>query len=183
MPARPAESNQFTAPSVPAWSTGRAARAAEVPMDPEVPNGPSLRARPVRRSGWAMPPRAVGTVGGMDGSIETFRVVTRPGPDAESENARGVFASLLGGEPVTTSSVVLPPGTGRGSHPHTAPVAAGVVSGTVTFVFGADGTGRVELGPGDYVWISAGVVHDEETSDGVELVVAQLEPFETLAIG
>src|SRR4051812_11785124 len=33
MPARPAESNQFTAPSVPAWSTGRAARADEVPMD------------------------------------------------------------------------------------------------------------------------------------------------------
>jgi len=112
-----------------------------------------------------------------------FRVLTRPGPDAESEDAREVFATLLGAEPAATSSVVLPPGADRGSHRHTAAVAAGVVSGSITLVFGADGTGRVELTPGDYVWISAGVVHDSETSDGVELVVAQVEPFETLAIG
>jgi quercetin dioxygenase-like cupin family protein len=118
----------------------------------------------------------------MDEPIETFRVLTRPGADAESEDALEVFASLLGGDP-TTSSVVLPPGTDRGSHRHTAAVAAGVVSGSVTFVFGADGTGRVELAPGDYVWIAAGVVHDEETSDGVELLVAQLEPFDTLVVG
>jgi quercetin dioxygenase-like cupin family protein len=109
----------------------------------------------------------------------TYRVLTRPGPDAESEDAREIFSSLLGAEG-TTSNLVLPPGTQLGPHRHTADVAAGVVSGAVTFVFGADGTGRVELGPGDYLWIAAGVMHDEETSDGVELVVANIAPFETL---
>src|SRR5215217_5354962 len=39
MPARPAESNQFAAPSVPAWSPGRAARAAEVPMQTKCRTG------------------------------------------------------------------------------------------------------------------------------------------------
>jgi hypothetical protein len=47
-------------------------------------------------------------------------------------------------------------------------------------VFGSDGTGRFDLEPGDFVWISANVMHDEETGDGVELVVATLEPSETL---
>ncbi|MGZ8611799.1 MAG: hypothetical protein ACXWX0_05940 [Actinomycetota bacterium] len=51
-----------------------------------------------------------------------------------------------------------------------------------TFVFGADGTDRVELHAGDYVWIREGVMHEEETpeDEGVELIVAHLEPFETL---
>jgi len=116
----------------------------------------------------------------MDETAPMYRVLTRPGPDAESEDAREVFASLLGVEPRVTSSEVLPPGSDRGPHRHTADVAAGVVSGAITFVFGADGTGRVELGPGDFVWIGAGVVHDEETTDGVELVVAHAEALETL---
>ena len=111
----------------------------------------------------------------------TYRVLERPGPRAESEDAREIFASLLGSGPSEISSVVLPPGTTLGPHRHTGPVAAGVVSGAVTFVLGADGTGRVELGPGDYVWIEANVMHDEETSDGVELVVAHLGAFDTLA--
>ena len=114
----------------------------------------------------------------MDGP--RYRVLERPGPDAEAEDAREIYGSLLGSDPTRTSSLVLPPGTASGPHRHTAAVAAGVVSGAVTFVFGADGTGRVDLGPGDYVWISANVMHDEETSDGVELVLAHVDPFETL---
>ena len=119
----------------------------------------------------------------MDEPEPMYRVLERPGPDAESEDARDVFGSLLGAEPAATSNVVFPPGTATGPHRHTEQVAAGVVSGHVTFVFGSDGTGRFDLGPGDFVWISANVMHDEETADGVELVVARLAPSETLPSG
>lgn len=118
----------------------------------------------------------------MDGSPETYRVLSRPGPAPETDDGRRVLASLLGVEEdrLTTFATVKPPGTPSSTHRHTSAVAAGVVSGAVTFVFGADGVGRVDLGPGDYLWIGENVVHDEETGDGVELIIGHLEPFETL---
>jgi quercetin dioxygenase-like cupin family protein len=116
---------------------------------------------------------------------EPYRVLERPGPPPETQEARSVFSTLFEGQPppesFATFPVILPPGTHLAAHRHTSELAAGVVSGATTFVFGADGTGRVELGPGDYIWIREGVVHDEETADGVELIVAHVAPFDTLA--
>ncbi len=116
---------------------------------------------------------------------EPYRVLQRPGADADGDGALETFASLFEGDADPTSvvsfPVVLAPGTRLAPHRHTADLAVGVVSGSMTFVFGADGTGRVELGPGDYISIRKGVIHDEETTDGVEMVVAHVAPFETLS--
>lgn len=67
------------------------------------------------------------------------------------------------------------------THRHTTGLAACITRGRIVFVFGADGTDRIDLEPGDYVWIREGVMHDEETHDeAVEMIVASLEPFDTL---
>jgi uncharacterized RmlC-like cupin family protein len=121
----------------------------------------------------------------MSAVPEPYRVLERPGTVADGDGALETFASLFEGNADLTSivsfPVVLAPGTRLAPHRHTAELAAGVVSGSMTFVFGADGTGRVDLGPGDYIWIREGVMHDEETTDGVEMVVAHVAPFETLS--
>ena len=120
----------------------------------------------------------------MNDPNEGYRVVTGSNADPTGDDGRVVFASLFEEEPdanaLSTFPVVHPPGTELATHRHTEGLAACVVSGAVTLVFGADGDGVVELEPGDYVWIRSGVMHDERTGDGVEMVVAHLAPFETI---
>jgi quercetin dioxygenase-like cupin family protein len=119
----------------------------------------------------------------MDDGPRTYRVITDGAPEPTSDAGREALRSLLGledGADVSTFSTVISPGTRVGSHRHTAAFAAGVVSGSITFVFGADGEGRFDLSPGHYVWVDEGVVHDEETTDGVELFVAHVDPLDTL---
>jgi uncharacterized RmlC-like cupin family protein len=120
----------------------------------------------------------------MEAPSETFRIV-RAAPDPTSEAGRGMFASLFDEQPdssaLRTFPFALPAGTHLTTHRHTAGLAAGITRGRMVFVFGADGTDRVDLEAGDYVWIREGVMHDEETHDeGAEMIVASLEPFETL---
>jgi hypothetical protein len=120
----------------------------------------------------------------VDERVETYRVVTDRGEDPATDDGLAVLRWLLGdavadAPGMQTFSTVMPPGTHLGSHRHSAAFAAGVVSGRITFVFGADGTGRFELEPGHYVWVDADVMHDEETSDGVELIVGHVDPLET----
>jgi uncharacterized RmlC-like cupin family protein len=118
----------------------------------------------------------------VDDAVETFRVIRGRSEDPNAPDGLALFASMLGdGSSPTRFPVVLPPGTHLATHRHTAELAAAVISGSVTFVFGADGAGREELGPGDYIWLHEGVMHDEETADGVELVVAHVSSFETLS--
>ena len=120
-----------------------------------------------------------------DEPIPSYRV-EHDGADPRSDAGRAVFASLFEERPdpsaIKTFPLSLAPGTHRSTHRHTAGLAATLTSGSITFVFGADGNDHVELGPGDTVWIRAGVMHDEETSaaESVEMIVAHLEPFETL---
>jgi uncharacterized RmlC-like cupin family protein len=119
----------------------------------------------------------------MDGTVETYRVITDRPEDPSTRDGVDALRAILdveAGGAITTFSSVMPPGTHVGSHRHTVALAAGVVSGSMTFMFGADGTGRVELSPGEYVWLAAGVMHDEETADGVELIVGHVEPLETI---
>src|SRR5688572_24812483 len=119
----------------------------------------------------------------MEAPSETFRIV-RAAPDPASEPGRAMFASLFDERPdasaLRTFPFALPANTHLTTHRHTAGMAAGITRGRVVFVFGADGTDRVDLEAGDYVWIREGVMHDEETDDGAEMIVASLEPFETL---
>ena len=120
-----------------------------------------------------------------DQPIPSYRV-EHDGADPTSDRGRAVFASLFEERPdpaaIQTFATTLEAGTHLTTHRHPAGVAATIVRGAITFVFGADGNDRVELGPGDTVWIRAGVMHDEETSDteGVEMIVAHVEPFETI---
>ena len=120
-----------------------------------------------------------------DEPIPSYRV-EHDGADPSSERGRAVFASLFEERPepaaIRTFPTALDAGTRLATHRHTAGVAATIVRGAITFVFGADGNDRVELGPGDTVWIRAGVMHDEEISEteGAEMIVAHIEPFETI---
>ena len=120
----------------------------------------------------------------MDEAIESNRLVKGTQEDPTSDKGRAVFASLFEEKPEGPSlmlfPVTLPARTHLTTHRHTAGVAACVTAGEIAFVFGADGVDRVELERGDYVWIREGVMHDEESPDGVAMVVAHLEPFETL---
>lgn len=115
---------------------------------------------------------------------ESYRVIRDAGIDPASDPGVETFASLFGARPgndaVRRLPVTLPARTHLTTHRHTADVAACVTAGAMTFVFGAGGNDRVELQPGDYIWIQTGVMHDEETADGVALIVAHVEPFETL---
>ena len=121
----------------------------------------------------------------MDDPIPSYRVEASDA-DPTSERGREHFASLFEESPepsaVRTFANTIAPGTALGTHRHTAGLAATITSGSITFLFGADGEDRVELARGDTVWIRAGVMHDELTSadEGAEMVVAHLEPFETL---
>lgn len=120
----------------------------------------------------------------MDAPSETFRV-GRDAPDPTTDAGRAMFASLFDEQPdpsaLRTFPVALPAGTHLTTHRHTTGLAACITRGRIVFVFGADGTDRIDLEPGDYVWIREGVMHDEETHDeAVEMIVASLEPFDTL---
>lgn len=116
--------------------------------------------------------------------IESYRVVRGTRDDPTSDRGRETFASLFeerpDGDALRMFPLTLPARTRVATHRHTAGVAACVTTGAMTFVFGADGSDRVDLERGDYVWIRAGVMHDEESDDGVAMVVAHLEPFDTL---
>lgn len=48
-------------------------------------------------------------------------------------------------------------------HTHTSETIAFLESGRAAFTVGMDGKERFEIGPGDYIYMPAGVVHTEET--------------------
>lgn len=48
-------------------------------------------------------------------------------------------------------------------HTHTADTVAYLVSGRASFTVGMDGEERMDMAPGDFLYMPAGVVHTEET--------------------
>jgi uncharacterized RmlC-like cupin family protein len=68
-------------------------------------------------------------------------------------------------------------------HHHTGPVAAGLTAGRMRFGFGGGDVGfHVEIGPGDYLFIPAGLVHSEDvlSPEPAVMVVAHLGAFDTI---
>lgn len=48
-------------------------------------------------------------------------------------------------------------------HTHTADTVAYLVSGRASFTVGMDGEERIDMGPGDFLYMPADIVHTEET--------------------
>jgi quercetin dioxygenase-like cupin family protein len=114
-----------------------------------------------------------------------YRVERGRVEDPETRLGAAFFASLFeerpAAEDLTRFAASFPAGARQPTHRHPGPVAACITRGTFTFVFGADGDDVVDLGPGDYVWIRGGVMHDEQAGDeDVEMVVAAVQPVETI---
>ena len=102
------------------------------------------------------------------------------GIDPRSPEGMILFASLLGGDldVVETFDVDWDPGDGHSRHRHNAGLAVAITGGSVTFGFRADRE-LVEARPGDYVLIGPGTLHDELTTEGVQMVGAHLGALET----
>ena len=66
-------------------------------------------------------------------------------------------------------------------HVHTSDLAAWVTEGRMSFGFGEGFAERVELGPGDLIWLRAGEAHAEQVVGDARatMVVAYITRFET----
>ena len=109
-----------------------------------------------------------------------FVVKRDAGVDPRSPEGLALFAVLLGGQPevVETFDVDWDPGDGHARHRHNGGLAVAITGGSVTFGFNADRE-LVEARPGDYVLIGEGTLHDELTTEGVQMVGAHLGGLET----
>jgi quercetin dioxygenase-like cupin family protein len=117
--------------------------------------------------------------------VPSYRVERGRVEDPDTRLGAAFFASLFEDRPapdrLTRIQTTLQAGARLPTHRHPAAVAACITGGTCTLVFGADGGDVLDLRTGDYVWIRGGVMHDEQAGDeGVEMVVAALEPVESI---
>jgi quercetin dioxygenase-like cupin family protein len=67
------------------------------------------------------------------------------------------------------------------AHFHTAPLAARIDSGEIVFALPGEQEEPITLGPGDFVWIPAGLIHEERVTgdEAVGMLVAHVETFGT----
>jgi uncharacterized RmlC-like cupin family protein len=126
----------------------------------------------------------------MEGTIEELssgaRLIRGSSAHPGSPEASAIFADLFG---VTDSGGIgtfphsIDGRTGMRPHQHTGPVAAALTAGAMRFGFGGDGVGfHIEIGPGDYLFIPAGLVHSEDvvSDEPALMVVAHLGAFDTV---
>ena len=117
----------------------------------------------------------------MDG----YRVIRESGISMTSPEGSSMLAGLFGGAVGPDDVEVFPFELASASvlhpHRHTAELAAWVTEGRMAFGFGEGFGERVELGPGDVIWLQAGEPHAEEVvGDGrATMVVAYITRFET----
>jgi quercetin dioxygenase-like cupin family protein len=75
---------------------------------------------------------------------------------------------------LTFGKFVIEPGVSLPAHAHAADTIAYCVSGSCSFRVGEELNEEFEIGPGEYCYIPAGMVHTEETGEhGVELIFAR----------
>jgi uncharacterized RmlC-like cupin family protein len=128
----------------------------------------------------------------MEGTIEELssgaRVLRGPAADPDGPDGTESFAALFGigdaggigtfPHSIDADAVIRP-------HRHTGPVAACLTAGRMGFDFGPGGVGfHVEVGPGDYLFIPAGLEHAEQvvSEEPVTMVVAHLGAFDTIDV-
>jgi uncharacterized RmlC-like cupin family protein len=93
------------------------------------------------------------------------------------QRAAGVAASTVGARKIWVGYVTMAPGMKSGAHHH-GPVESSiyVISGRARFRFGDRLEREVEAGPGDFVYVPPGLVHQELNADNsvpIEMIVAR----------
>jgi uncharacterized RmlC-like cupin family protein len=126
----------------------------------------------------------------MEGTIEELssgaRLIRGPAADPGSSEGAQSFAALFGiGDVggIGTFPHSMPGEAVVRPHQHTGPVAACLTAGRMRFGFGGGDAGfHVEIGPGDYLFIPAGLMHSEDvlTTEPAVMVVAHLGAFDTI---
>ena len=121
----------------------------------------------------------------MSEPMDGYKVIRESGISMTSPEGSSMLAALFG-EVVGPDDVeVFPfelPATGvLAPHLHTAEMAAWITEGRMAFGFGEGFAERIELGPGDVIWLRAHEAHAEEViGDGrAMMVVAYIQRFET----
>lgn len=124
------------------------------------------------------------------GSIEELssgaRLIRGPAADPGSPQGVQAFATLfgitdVGGVGTFPSSI--DGETSLTPHHHTGPLAACLTAGRMRFGFGGgEAAFHVEIGPGDYLFIPAGLEHSEDvlSAEPAYMVVAHLGSFDTI---
>ena len=126
----------------------------------------------------------------MEGTIEDLssgaRLIRGPSADPGSPEGAESFAKLFGTSDVGgigTFPRSMPGESVMRPHQHTGPVAACLMAGRMRFGFGEGDVGfHVEIGPGDYLFIPAGLAHSEDvlSTEPAVMVVAHLGAFDTI---
>lgn len=126
-----------------------------------------------------------GTIQGLSSGA---RLIRGPAADPLSPEGTETFAALFGIADVGGMGT-FPHSIGGGSvmppHQHTGPVGACLTAGRMRFGFGTSGADvgfHIEIGPGDYLFIPAGLAHSEDvvSDEAATMVVAHLGAFDTL---
>jgi len=101
------------------------------------------------------------------------------------ELAIGVSAETAGSKTLLFGRFTARRGSRVPPHQHTCETAAYLVSGRVVINAGEALGERFELEPGDYVYVGAGVIHDEETvgdEDAVLMMARDQQGGERIAV-
>jgi len=101
------------------------------------------------------------------------------------ELAIGVSAETAGSKTLLFGRFKARPGSRVPPHHHTCETAAYLVSGRAVINVGEDLGERFEMEPGDYVYVGAGVIHDEETvgdEDAVLMMARDQQGGERIAV-
>jgi quercetin dioxygenase-like cupin family protein len=121
----------------------------------------------------------------MSVSMDGYKVMRASGVAMTSPEGSSMLAALFGDAVGPDDVEVFPFELAATSvlrpHLHTSDLAAWVTEGRMAFGFGEGFAERVELGPGDVIWLRAREAHAEEVvGDGrVTMVVAYIKRFDT----
>jgi len=121
----------------------------------------------------------------MSEPVDGFKVIRGSGvsmtsPEGSSMLA-GLFGDAVGPDDVEVFPFELAARSVLQPHMHTSDVAAWVTDGRMAFGFGEGFAERIEVGPGDLIWLRAREAHAEEVvgTERASMVVAYVERFDT----
>jgi quercetin dioxygenase-like cupin family protein len=121
----------------------------------------------------------------MSEPMDGYKVIRESGVSMTSPEGSSMLAALFG-ETVGPDDVEVFPfelaaTSVLAPHQHTSDLAAWVTEGRMAFGFGEAFAERIELGPGDVIWLRANEPHAEEVvgRERAMMVVAYIKRFET----
>jgi quercetin dioxygenase-like cupin family protein len=121
----------------------------------------------------------------MSEPVDGYKVIRESGVSMTSPEGSSMLAALFGESAGPDDVEVFPFELAATSvlkpHLHTSDMAAWVTEGRMAFGFGEGFAERIELGPGDVIWLRAHEAHAEEVvgSERATMVVAYIKRFET----